>query len=92
MKKIKISFMSLDDLEAIKDILNSDFDDFWNYGTFKSELLNPSSTYFVLKNDTEIIGFAGALVVLDEADITNIVIKKNYRHMRLFKVINELFN
>lgn len=74
-----ISHMKICDLESIKEILESDFDNFWNYQIFKSELQNPNSTYFIVKNHDEIVGFAGVLVVLDEADITNIVVKKSFR-------------
>lgn len=81
----EITYMCFADLEYIKDILEADFDNFWNYNVFKSELENPNSTYFVVKYNNEIIGFAGALVVLDEADITNIVIKKSFRGKRHFK-------
>ena len=81
----EIDYMCLEDLENIKDILENDFDDFWNYNVFKSELENPNSTYFVVKFGGEIVGFAGVLVVLDEADITNIVVKKSFRGMRNFK-------
>ena len=84
-----IDFMKLDDLENIKDILESEFDDFWNYNIFKSELENSNSTYFVVKHDGKIVGFAGVLVVLDEADITNIVVKKSFRGMRNFKFTYE---
>lgn len=79
---IKISIMNTENLENIKNILESDFDNFWNYNIFKSELENPNSTYFVAKLNDEIIGFAGILIVLDEADITNIVVKKIYRGKR----------
>ena len=33
---IEVKLMTLDDLETIKDILASDFDEFWNYNVFKS--------------------------------------------------------
>lgn len=81
----EINYMSLKDLENIKDILENDFDDFWNYNVFKSELENSNSTYFVVKCDDEIVGFAGVLIVIDEADITNIVVKKSFRGMRDLK-------
>lgn len=74
-----IDIMSLSDLEKIKDVLENDFDDFWNYTIFKSELNNPNSTYFVIKENDLIVGFSGILIVLDEADITNIVVKKDHR-------------
>lgn len=76
---IQISNMSISDLDSIKDILETDFDDFWNYNIFKSELENINSKYIVAKLGTEIVGFAGIWVVIDEAHITNIVTKKAYR-------------
>lgn len=84
---IKVSVMTIKDLEEIKNILETDFDNFWNYNIFKSELSNPHSTYFVAKQGNEIVGFIGILIVLDEADITNIVIKKSYRGNGLSKII-----
>lgn len=86
---LSISIMAISDLENIKHILESDFDNFWNYTILKSELKNPNSTYFVAKLNNEIIGFAGVLIVLDEADITNIVIKKNSRGLGFSKEIME---
>ena len=53
----EIDYMCLEDLENLKDIFENDFDDFWNYNVFKSELENPNSTYFVVKFDGEIVGF-----------------------------------
>lgn len=50
----EITYMCLDDLENIKDILETDFDNFWNYNVFKSELENPNSTYFVVNIITKL--------------------------------------
>ena len=72
--------MSLNDLENIKNILISDFDDFWNYNILKDELESENSIYIVAKSNNEIIGFAGIKILLDEADIMNIVTKKCYRN------------
>lgn len=88
----QIDYMNLADLENIKNILEVDFDNFWNYNIFKSELSNPNSTYFCIKQNGEIIGFAGILIILDEADITNIVVKKSFRHNRYFKFTYEKIN
>ena len=80
--KIVISVMNISDLNEIKNILESEFDDFWNYQIFKSEIENPNSIYFVAKYNNEIIGFVGALIIIDTAEITNIVIKKSFRGKR----------
>lgn len=84
---LKISLMTVKDLYKIKNILESEFDSFWNYSIFKSELENPNSIYFILQKNDEIIGFIGVLIVLDEADITNIVIKQNYRGNGYSKIL-----
>ena len=77
----KIDKMSLEDLISIKDILTTEFDDFWNYEILKSELESNNSYFFVAKNISgEIVGFAGIKVILDEADIMNIVVKKDFRN------------
>lgn len=78
-KNVKIDLMTLDDLEYIKDSLVTDFDDFWNYDVFKEELKNNNSKYLIAKIDNEIVGFAGIKVILDQADIMNIVTKKSFR-------------
>ncbi|MBR2241268.1 MAG: ribosomal protein S18-alanine N-acetyltransferase [Clostridia bacterium] len=80
MNNIKISKMMLDDFNQIKDILISDFDDFWNVNTLEQELNNENSYYLVAKIENEIVGFAGMKSVLDEADIMNIVTKKDKRN------------
>ena len=77
---IKITPMTLTDVNTIKNNLISDFDNFWTYQILKEELESENSSYLIARMNDEIIGFAGIKVVLDEADIMNIVIKKNYRN------------
>lgn len=79
----KIERMTINDLKKIHSTLEEDFDDFWNYNLFEQELKNSNSYFFVLKNNTEILGFAGFMIILDEADITNIVVKKDLRNKKL---------
>ena len=91
--KIEILTMSISNLEEIKNILNTEFDDFWNYEIFKEELANNNSSYLVLKYEGEIVCFGGFKKILDEADIMNIVTKKTKRNLGFAKLIlNELIN
>ena len=86
----KIDKMSLKDLTSIKDILTTEFDDFWNYEILKSELESSNSYFFVAKNNSdEIVGFAGIKVILDEADIMNIVVKKDFRNKKIGSLLLE---
>ena len=86
--EIQITEMSLFDLENIKNILISDFDDFWNYNILKEELESSNSKYIIAKtNDGEIISFAGIKIILDKADIMNIVTKKSWRNQGVGNVL-----
>ena len=78
--EIQINKMKLEDLDCIKNILLTDFDDFWNYDIFKTELESKNSKYIKAKVGNEIVGFAGVKVVLEQADIMYIVTKKNFRN------------
>lgn len=77
---IKIEKMTVTDLNNIKDNLNNDFDDFWNYSILKEEIKSNNSKYIIAKINNEIVGFAGIKIIMDEADIMNIVTKKSSRN------------
>ena len=76
---IEIDTFTLSDLESVSDSLEKDFDNFWNYNILKNELNNPSSFYLCCKQYSEVVGFAGVSIVLDTAELNNIVIKKSER-------------
>lgn len=76
---ILIEKMLVSDLDSIANNLENDFDNFWNYNIFKSELENENSKYIVAKVDDQIIGYAGIWIAIDVAHITNIVVKKDCR-------------
>jgi len=79
--EITINEMNLSHLLEIKDILTSDFDEFWTYSVFENELNNPNSKYFVALLDNEIVGFAGVWKSVDDIHITNIVTKISKRRL-----------
>ena len=73
--------MNLDDVEEIGNILQNQFDNFWNTNILKQEVENKSCKYIVAKSDDgEILGFAGILINVDVVEIMNIVVKKTHRN------------
>ena len=87
---LKIEKMTLDTLNSIQNILLTDFDNFWTYSTFKEELECEDSYFIVAQNSSnEILGFAGLRIIIDEADIMNIVVKKSYRHNGIGSILLE---
>lgn len=86
----KISKMTIEDLKSIKNILASDFDNFWSFDVLEDELECDNSYVIVAKNtDNTIVGFAGLKTILDEADIMNIVVKKDFRHNGIGSILLE---
>lgn len=84
-----ISEMNLQDLENIKDCLLTDFDNFWSYNILKQELENGKSKYFVAKQENEIVGFAGILLIIDQVNIMNIVVQKDKRNFGIGSLLLE---
>lgn len=87
---LKLSKMSIEDLKSIKNVLASEFDNFWSYDVLEEELECDNSYVIVAKVDENtIVGFAGLKVILDEADIMNIVVKKDFRHNGIGSILLE---
>lgn len=87
---LQITEMTLENLNQIKNILLSDFDDFWNYNILKQELECENSYFIIAKNNNdEIVGFAGLKNIVDEANIMNIVVKKSFRHHGIGSILLE---
>ncbi len=87
LNEIEIAQMTLEDLNSISSNLLTDFDEFWNYDILKGELLSENSKYIVAKYNSQIIGFAGIKLLIDKADIMNIVVKKQFRNQGIGKLL-----
>lgn len=89
MEKIIVDYMTLDDFEIIKDRLQEEFDEFWTPGVLLSELKNENTKYIVLKENNNIVGFAGIWITPDTVELNNIVIKKDSRGKGYSKILLE---
>lgn len=88
---ITIEKMTKEHLEQIKDILQSEFDKFWNADVLEKELKNPLSTYIVAVNGGKVVGYAGLWQPIDEGHVTNIVTKLEKRGNKIAsKMLEEL--
>lgn len=90
--QLEITKMELYDLEQISDRLKEDFDDFWTVNTLKQEIENKTglnSYYIVAKQNSEIVGFAGAINIIDEINIMNIVVRKDKRKLGIGSALLE---
>ena len=93
LTKMEIHKMTVSDLDEIKENLSENFNNFWNYKIFKDELVNNNSSYLVLRYDGEIVCYGGIKIIIDEADVMNIVTRIDKRNMGFAKfILNELIN
>lgn len=86
---VLVEKMCLKDLDEISKNLSTDFDDFWSYSIFESELKQDNSHYLVAKVNKKIVGFAGIKLMVDSADLMNIVTKKQFRNQGIASILLE---
>lgn len=93
INSIEILPMTTEDLNYLKHSLTNDFDEFWTYSILQQEFQNQNTTYIVAKSNEQILGFAGILTIIDEANIMNIVTKKDKRNLGIGSMLlTELIN
>ena len=76
----RIRRMTLNDLDAVAAIEAATFPTPWSRDSFRQELeRNVAARYLVAEMDGQVIGYAGAWIILDESHITNIAIEESRR-------------
>lgn len=87
-EELVIRGAELSDLEKIHECEAASFTEPWSYAMLYDDIIENSNTvYMVVVRNGEIIGYGGMWVVLDEAHITNVCIKPEYRKMGYAKVL-----
>lgn len=71
--------MTAADVDAVAAIEAATFPTPWSRDAFESEMRNAAARYLVAELGGEVIGFAGAWIILDESHITNIAVLKEHR-------------
>ena len=78
---IQIEELTNFDIASIESEFNENFDKFWSVNILKEDFKSNLSKYIVAKIDNEIVGIAGIKIILDEANIMNIVTKIDKRNL-----------
>ncbi|MBQ9064023.1 MAG: ribosomal protein S18-alanine N-acetyltransferase [Blautia sp.] len=75
-----IRIMEIDDLPEVMKIERETFSaEAWTEEGFFTFLIRKDTLFLVVEEKGELIGYGGLLMVLDEADIVNIAVKKSRR-------------
>ena len=82
--KIVLREMTLEDIDQVLDIEKEIFPIPWSKAAFEKEVTkNELAIYLVAEVDSKIAGYGGFWKILDEAHITNIAVKNEYRGKKI---------
>lgn len=79
MENMKISLMEREDLEDVCRIERETFSVPWTKKGFETSLDAKDTCYLTAKIHDRIVGYCGMLMVLEEADITNVAVDASFR-------------
>lgn len=74
-------------LEALQQDFEKNFPNIWTYAIWEEELGNTNSSYYILFYQDEPISLGGIKIVLDEADLMNIVTRLDYQKKGFAKLL-----
>ncbi len=80
---ITMRAMTRDDLGAVVRLETEIYPVPWSESVFFAELQQPGRTYIVAEDGEGIVGYAGMMIVIDEAHITTIAVSEERRGKRL---------
>ena len=81
--------MIKEDVAQVSELEKKYFSLPWSYESLEKEIDNKGSIVCVAISDNRVVGYGGMLVVMDEGDITNIVVDEEYRELGIGKAIVE---
>lgn len=79
--EVQISKMTIEDVLSLEPHFSENFTEFWSIHTLKNDFQNEHSYYIVAKEKNDIVGFAGAIKIIDEIEIMNIATRIDKRHL-----------
>ncbi|WP_223703367.1 ribosomal protein S18-alanine N-acetyltransferase [Sutcliffiella deserti] len=83
-----IAKMTVQDIDGVYEVELESFATPWNKDAFYYEIANnPYATYFVMKEQANVIGYCGIWIVMGEAQITNIAIRPSCRGRKLGDIL-----
>ena len=79
MCEFETGIMTAADVDAVCAIEEATFARPWSRASIENELTNSCARYVVLRRGGENVGYAGMWLVIDEAHVTNVAIRKDLR-------------
>ena len=84
---IRILPLQLPHLEALQPNFEKFFPNLWSYAIWKEELGNTNSSYYILFYRDEPVALGGLKIIIDEADLMNLVTRTDYQKKGFAKLL-----
>lgn len=78
---ITITGMEISHTEEVATIENSTFSEPWSVKAFEDAVMSDNYIYIVALDMDKVVGYAGCVMSMGEADVTNIAVSNEYRRM-----------
>lgn len=91
MSNLEIREFNINDIEELYEVELTSFTDPWSKESFKDELNNEIAHYLVGSINNKVIAYIGAWFILDEAHITNVAVKSDFRRQKIAKQLITAF-
>lgn len=91
MKKIELLPLQYEYCEEVAQIAKESLPEYWSLQSVRDVLRYENNIYYVAKNteDKRIVGFAGIMLIVDEAELLNIAIRPAFRGQGIGKCLLE---
>lgn len=91
MSNLEIREFNINDIEELYEVELTSFTDPWSKESFKDELNNEIAHYLVGSINNKVVAYIGAWFILDEAHITNVSVKSDFRRQKIAKQLITAF-
>ena len=91
MCNLEIREFNINDIEELYEVELTSFTDPWSKESFKDELNNEIAHYLVGSINNKVVAYIGAWFILDEAHITNVAVKSDFRRQKIAKQLITAF-
>ncbi len=85
--KVEIHKLNESFLNEINLIEQDSFKEPWSKEAYEKEISNPLANYRVITFEDQVVAYGGFWKIIDEADINNIAVKKEFRGMGFGKML-----
>lgn len=81
--------MTSEDTKAVSDLEKECFSHPWSQNAIEAELSNSNAHFFVAVKETDVCGYIGCHIILDECYIANVAVSEKFRRQGIGRLLTD---